>query len=178
MRAALVVFGVALFAAACVSSSPRGDGSASVPRPVALERQAIAVPDWTFYYSMENLPGEAWGLVLRFVGSKVASPGQPFNTTDAINLRLPNAQLQLAAAADDLTVIVWIANGGIAAPSLNMLIYDRTMRDACRYTFSSPVPRDAIRLSELLGMLPDRASQAYARREYLGPGLLPQPWQK
>jgi hypothetical protein len=74
-------------------------------------------------------------------------------------------------------VIVWIANGGITAPSLKMLIYDRTKRDACQYTFSSQVPPDAIRLSDLLGMLPDRESQAYARREYLGPGLLPQPWQ-
>lgn len=180
MRAALAVLGATLLTAGCVSPSPRGGrpaSSAIVPRPVALERQAIAVRDWTFYHSMDSLPGEARGLLLRVAGSKIASPGEPFNTTDAINLRLPNSQLQLAAQADDLTVIVWIANRGIASPSLNMLIYDRAMGDACRYTFSSQVPRDAVRLSELLGVLPDRASQGYGRREYLGPGLLPQPWQ-
>ena len=173
MRAALAL-GVTLFTAACVSPLPRGDGPSSratVPRPVAIERHAIAVPDWTFYHSVDALPGEARGLLLRVAGSRVASPGQPFNTTDAINLRLPNSQLQFAAVADDLTAIVWMANGGIAPSSLNMLIYDGSKRDACRYTFSSQVSRDAPQLSELLGGV----SQGYARREYLGPGLLPQP---
>src|SRR6185503_7440448 len=109
----------------------------------------------------DALPGQARGLLLRVAGSKVASPGQPFNTTDAINLRLPNSQLQFAAVSNDLTVIVWIANGGIAPSSLNMLIYDGSKRDACRYTFSSQVSRDAPQLSELLGGV----SQGYARRE-------------
>ena len=174
-----------LFAALLLSGA--SVASAQAPRPVdpaqaqrgtpsrlvSMLQHAQQVSDWAFYYSVADLPPEVHALLTRFTGRAVANPGQRFNTTDFIDLKLPNAQLQFAAEGDNLTVIVWYANGGIVAPFLNVLVYDRTARDAIRYTVSGGGVQGALQLNDLLSLL--LAGNPRARHDYLRPGELQKP---
>jgi hypothetical protein len=176
-RTRFVLFaGLAAFACAASAqlvtprlATPEDLKGAAISRSMIIQQQAAEARDWVFYHSVQDLPPNVRTLLLHVASNPVVGPGEPFNDGDVI-VYPASSQFHFAAVADNTTAIVWYS-GSFNGAVLHVLIYDKAVRDACRYDLPPKSFPGPIQWTRLLNSI--RASGAENMRfEYLKPGAL------
>jgi hypothetical protein len=100
-----------------------------------LEQRLRESKDWTFHHSIDDLPSDMRSVLFCIAGREVVNLGESFNLTDELD-HASSTQHLYTAVTDDLGVIVWYS-GGLFLETL-VVLYDRKVRDAARYSIGKP----------------------------------------
>lgn len=137
----------------------------STPRSVVLEQAFVEATEWTFHHSVEQLPTDVEEVLFRITGPNVVGPGESFNTGDVRSYR-SSAQHIYTATTTNLAAIVWYG-ASFSGVRLNAILYDRSLRDGCRYQFPGTIPVPPLEPA-LKNLIMEKQSSA-SRCEYLTP---------